>query len=396
MITPELWIIPVAQLATAGLVVFLATHVARAESALLLNLRSTPEHEDSAAVRDARVFPRAALTALWLCRDILLASSVAAGLILTPEAPWTAGILVGLAWASSMVTRKRAQKNPPAMQGRIWAMVGLLLPLSRALRVIGQDAARGQADADDGTFTEDEENVAWSHELEPDERDLLANVRSFGSRSVHEVMTPRVDIFSLPIDISAESLIAKVDEARFARIPIRRDNDEEIAGILYVKDLLGRNLEKDFDLEALLHPVEIVAPDTQVDTAFRELKRRKTHLGMIFDDLGSLIGLVTMEDLLEELFGEIRDEGDENEVPDYIRVGDNLLVSGRLPIQELSELLDRPIETDGSTSTVGGLLMAEFGRIPRVAETVSIDGLRFIVERREGTVLRRVRVEPES
>ena len=209
-------------------------------------------------------------------------------------------------------------------------------------------------------------------------------------------MTPRVDIFSLPIDISAESLIAKVDEARFARIPIRRDNDEEIAGILYVKDLLGRNLEKDFDLEALLHPVEVVAPDTQVDTAFRELKRRKTHLGMVFDDLGSLIGLVTMEDLLEELFGEIRDEGDEDEVPDYVRAGDNLLVSGRLPIQELSELLDRPIETDGSTSTVGGLLMAEVGRIPRVAETVSIDGLRFVVERREGTVLRRVRVEPES
>ena len=99
---------------------------------------------------------------------------------------------------------------------------------------------------------------------------------------------------------------------------------------------------------------------------------------------------------VEENEEALENEGDEDEVPDYIRAGDNLLVSGRLPIQELSELLDRPIETDGSTSTVGGLLMAELGRIPRVAETVSIDGLRFIVERREGTVLRRVRVEPVS
>ena len=394
--TAGVWILPLAQVLTAGLIIWLAWQVARAESALLLNLRSTPEHEDSSAVRDARVFPRAALTALWLCRDMILAAAVVAGLILTPDVPWTAAILVLLAWASSMATRKRARKHPPAMQGRIWGLVALLLPLSRAMRVMGQDAARRQADGLDGNFTEDEENVAWSHELEPEERDLLANVRSFGSRSVHEVMTPRVDIFSLPIDISAESLIAKVDEARFARIPIRRDNDEEIAGILYVKDLLGRNLEKDFDLEALLHPVEIVAPDTQVDTAFRELKRRKTHLGMVFDDLGSLIGLVTMEDLLEELFGEIRDEGDNHEIPDYVRSGDNLLVSGRLPIQELSELLDRPIETDGSSSTIGGLLMAEAGRIPRVAETVVVDGLRFVVERREGTVLRRVRVEPEA
>jgi CBS domain containing-hemolysin-like protein len=79
-----------------------------------------------------------------------------------------------------------------------------------------------------------------------------------------------------------------------------------------------------------------------------------------------------------------------------VRVGDNLLVSGRLPVQELAKLLDRPIETDGSASTVGGLLMAELGRIPRVAETVQVDGLRFVVERREGTVLRRVRVEPVS
>jgi CBS domain containing-hemolysin-like protein len=116
------------------------------------------------------------------------------------------------------------------------------------------------------------------------------------------------------------------------------------------------------------------------------------HLALVIDSLGTLVGLVTLEDLLEELFGEIRDESDLHE-PGVERHGNALLVPGRLPVAELALALDRPIETDGQT-TVGGLLMAHAGKIPRVAEEITFDGLRFTVERREGTILRRVRVEP--
>ena len=385
--------IPVVQFAIGVALILLSRMLAKAEATLLFHLRRQPENEDSPAIRDIRAFPSAALTALWLCRDALLATGAALGLLLTPHTPWLAGAFVLLIWATAMFERRRNQAEEIRMKGRIWDLIGLLLPLGRALRVIGQDVARQQTSSAESAYAEDEENVAWNHDLEPEERDLMANVRSFGSRSVREVMTPRIDIFSLSLQIPGDRLIQAVDEARFARVPIHRGDDEEIVGILYVKDLLGQKISADFDLETLLHPVEIVAPDMQVDTAFRQLKRRKTHLAMVFDDLGTLIGLVTMEDMLEELFGEIRDEGDPAEIPDYIQSGENLLVSGRLPVQELVELLARPIETEGSSSTVSGLLMEQAGRIPRVGEIVAVDGLRFVVERREGNVLRRVRVE---
>lgn len=374
----------------------LAGTIASAEAALLRNLRGPAGNHEPAEIRDARAFPRASLTALWLCRDANLALAAAAGLLIVPASPLPAAALVVLAWVSSLIARKRTRRRNSPMQGRIWRVVQKLLPMTRALRVLGHDVARRQSPGAMEHLADEEEQAARAHELDADERELLANVRSFGSRQVRDVMTPRVDMFWLPLDLGLAELIHEVDEARFARIPIRRDDGEEIAGILYAKDLLGKTLDSDFNLESLLHPVELIFPETAVDVAFRELRERKTHLALVFDDLGSLIGLVTMEDLLEELFGEIRDEGDSAELPDHIRQGDSLIVSGRLPIQKLGEILDRPIQTEAEPTTVGGLMMAESGRIPRVAESVTIDGLRFTVERREGTVLRRVRVETDS
>ena len=200
-------------------------------------------------------------------------------------------------------------------------------------------------------------------------------------------------MFCLPIDIPIDELIREVDEVRFARIPIRRDDEEEISGILYVKDLLGKKADGDLDLESLLHPVEIVAPETAVDSAFRELRQRKTHLALVYDDLGSLIG--TGND-----GGSPRRTLRRNPGRKRRRRTSRLHPPGRwsdrvreTPMLELAEVLKRSIEIEGEPTTVGGMLMSEAGRIPRVAEAITVDGLRFTVERREGTVLRRIRVE---
>ena len=174
---------------------------------------------------------------------------------------------------------------------------------------------------------------------------------------------------------------------------IHRDDKDHVVGILYVRYLLGRRLDESFHLEGILHRATVVSPDARVDQAFRELRRARVHLALVYDDLGTLLGLVTMEDLLEELFGEIRDESDEAE-PRVERIGNALVVSGRLPISELENALQRQMNVSGDETTVGGVLMASAGQIPRVAEQHTIDGLRFTVERREGNVLRRVRVEP--
>ena len=115
-------------------------------------------------------------------------------------------------------------------------------------------------------------------------------------------------------------------------------------------------------------------------------------IALVVDELGSLAGLITLEDLLEEIFGEIRDESDPIE-PGIEQQGQSLVVPGRLTVAELATTLDRSIQSGGEDTTVGGLIMENAGKIPRVAEALLIDGLRFTVEEREGTVLRRVRVE---
>ena len=220
-------------------------------------------------------------------------------------------------------------------------------------------------------------------------------MRSFGSRQVKDVLTPRVDLFWLPEDISPGALLAAVDEARFARIPVHGTQTDDIVGILYAKDLVGRDLNEDFKLAEILHAPTVVAPELPVDEAFNQLRRKKVHIALVIDEFGTLAGLVTLEDLLEELFGEIRDESDLAE-PGIERCGQALVVPGRLPINELATALDRSIEGGEDETTVGGLLMETAGRIPRVADELTIDGLRFTIERREGTILRRVRVEPAT
>ena len=166
-------------------------------------------------------------------------------------------------------------------------------------------------------------------------------------------------------------------------------------GILYIKDLVGRELGPDFDFRSLLHPPTIVSPDLPVDEAFRQMLQKKVHVALVIDELGTLDGLITLEDLLEELFGEIRDESDDPS-PAIERYGGTLVVPGRLPVSELATALDRTIDSTEDETTVGGLLMGAAGRIPRVADQLTIDGLRFTIERREGTILRKIRVDPAA
>jgi len=282
------------------------------------------------------------------------------------------------------------------MRGPVWRAVVNLAPIAR----LGMSAARfanarlGRRKLD-GFIQGDHEQPDPGEEsvLEPEERELLVKVRAFGSRQVREVMTPRIDVFSLSEETPPRELLAQVDEARFARVPIYRGEKDNVVGILYVKDLIGRDVDASFDLAPLLHRPFVVPPEKPVDEVFRELRKSKVHLALVIDELGSLVGLVSMEDLLEELFGEIRDESDASE-PGIERHGEALVVPGRLPLSELSTTLGRPVPAAGDETTVSGLLMATAGRIPRVADQITAAGLRFTVERREGTVLRRVRVEP--
>jgi putative hemolysin len=145
-------------------------------------------------------------------------------------------------------------------------------------------------------------------------RELLDRVRALRQRPVRAVMTPRVRVVALPTDLGGPALLATLREQRFSRIPVYRGERDNVVGVLYAKDLLGRDVKAPgFRLEPFLRPPVFVPLGLRAGDVFRELRRRKVHLALVVDEYGGIAGLVTMEDLLEELFGEIRDEYDEAE-----------------------------------------------------------------------------------
>src|SRR5436309_537401 len=145
-------------------------------------------------------------------------------------------------------------------------------------------------------------------------RQLLARVRALGQRPVRAVMTPRVRVAALPVDVGGAALLAALREQRFSRVPVYRGERDNVVGVLYAKDLLGRDASAPgFRLEPFLRPPAFLPLGMRAGDVFGELRRREVHLALVGDEYGRIAGLVTMEDLLEELFGEIRDEYDEAE-----------------------------------------------------------------------------------
>jgi putative hemolysin len=163
--------------------------------------------------------------------------------------------------------------------------------------------------AADGSVEEGEEAALDAHG-----RALLQRVRALRQRPVRQVMTPRVRIVALPVDLPGPALLPALREQRFSRIPVYRGERDNVVGVLYAKDLLGRDVNAPgFRLEPFLRPAVFIPVGMPAGDVFRELRRRRVHLALVVDEYGGIAGLVTMEDLLEELFGEIRDEYDEAE-----------------------------------------------------------------------------------
>jgi CBS domain containing-hemolysin-like protein len=237
------------------------------------------------------------------------AGAVAGGLCFLAAgvfAPAVGGLLPATmaARASEIVTRLvavlRRPLERPAVVVAEWLTGERGLPPQSLLRF-----------AADGTVDEGEEAA-----LDARSRGLLTRVRAFRQRPVRAVMTPRVRVVAMEADASGPTVLAALREHRFSRMPVFRGERDNVVGVLYAKDLLGRDpAGPGFRLESFLRPPTFVPLGMRAGDVFRELRRRRVHLAHVVDEYGGLAGLVTMEDLLEELFGEIRDEYDEAAEP---------------------------------------------------------------------------------
>lgn len=343
----------------------------------------------------------------------ILMSSVMAGVfiyLLGDKGKWTAIAVMtpALLIFGETIPKTLAKVNPirfsslvsPLMTAiyRIETPVVVFLDWAsgRIIRILGfgEQESRGLLESEFRTLIDVglEEGV-----LDKSQRDLIHRVFELGDTAVADIMTPRVDMFCLPWDTPADRLKSEIINYAYSRIPVYKGNPDNITGVLYAKDMLtGLAGGKDFTgMEPLLRRPYFVPLERTAGSLLKDFQKKKMHLAIVVDEYGGISGLVTMEDILESLFGDIYDERDTRESL-YHRVDERtILVSGGMSVEGFNALAGSSISTE-DFDTVGGYVFHLFGRLPVKGETISSDGLVFRVERMGKARILRLRVTMEK
>jgi CBS domain containing-hemolysin-like protein len=257
-----------------------------------------------------------------------------------------------------------------------------------------RDPHRGRS----GNVTESEllamADVAHADEvIEPEERAYIHSVIEFGDSVVREVMVPRPDMVTLEASSTVSAALESALAAGYSRLPAHQHNIDDVIGVAYTKDLVLAEREGHGadEVRAHVRPATFVPETKRLTGLLRDMQDQKFHLAIVVDEYGGTAGLVTLEDLIEELIGEIVDEFDAEE-PSVDRLADGSVeVDGRMSVDDAEELLGVPLP-QGAWDTVGGLVLDLAGRVPREREAVEAGGFRFVVQRVQGRRIQRVRV----
>ena len=235
------------------------------------------------------------------------------------------------------------------------------------------------------------EAAAAGAAIESEERDLIESVFALGDTIIREVMVPRTDMVTVDAVKGVSEILDLVSNKGFSRLPVVGDGIDDIVGILMVKDLLGERPGGEELIGRLMRPAWFVPETKHADELLREMQVGRPHLAVVVDEYGGTAGLVTLEDLVEELVGEIVDEFDKEEPLFEPTDGGGLIVHGRMPVDQLESLIDAELD-DGDWDTVGGLIFNTLGHVPEIGESVDNGQIRFGVERMEGRRITRVRL----
>ncbi len=220
--------------------------------------------------------------------------------------------------------------------------------------------------------------------LQKEERQLLKNTLELREAMVRRVMIPRTQMLAAADNLTSDELFKYLAESPFSRLPLYRGNIDNIVGVVHLKDLLclSQHLEHK-NVADVTRPVPFFPETTPVKTVFSILQRRHLQIAIVLDEYGGTAGMVTLEDLIEEIFGEIQDEFDVH-VPSYRLVGENqLFVRGDMLVEDLNEILDVALP-DEELDTVGGLVLNMFGVVPTTGDEITIEGVMFRVEKMRG------------
>ncbi len=230
--------------------------------------------------------------------------------------------------------------------------------------------------------------------LQEERSEMIRGVQELGETTVKEVMVPRTDTFFVPITATREEMFASVVEAGHSRIPVYRGSIDDVVGVLYAKDLLRfLVVGEEYSLPALLRKPFFVPETKRIDSLLREFRKRHVHIAIAVDEYGGVSGIVCLEDIIEEIVGNIQDEFDE-EREDIVELGDgSLLCDARVNLEDLNAASELALPADAFDS-LGGYVFDLFGRIPLRGESIEGHGAEFTVQEIEGHRIELVRVEP--
>src|SRR4030067_699883 len=258
----------------------------------------------------------------------------------------------------------------------------------------------GEMPSPEGSFVTEEEIKILLKEggekgiFEKSEQDLIHSVFEFVTTTAKEIMVPRPKIKAIAIDTPLEKVIDTVIECGFSRFPVYDVSLDDIKGILYEKDLLDiRNKLQDIQLKDLLRPVYFVPETKKIDTLLKELQRRRMHMAIVIKEYGNVEGLVNMEDVIEEIVGEIEDEYDFEDRPVKVLKDGSMIIDASLPIRDLREQNQLAIEESEDYETLAGLVLSLLQRMPRGGEIVKYGDYKLTIVDIEGNRISKVKLE---
>jgi CBS domain containing-hemolysin-like protein len=300
----------------------------------------------------------------------------------------TAAVMTVLIYvAAGIVPRSLGQRSAvrvATVAASVLAPVTRLLgPLSRLL-LPGGAAGRGGPPGSEEDLRGLVDLLEQRRVIQPDERAMIHSVFELGDTIVREVMVPRTDMVFVERGKTLRQALSLALRSGFSRIPVIGENEDDIVGIAYLKDIVtrsyehreGESVEK---VDSIMRPATFVPESKPIDALLREMQARQIHLAIVIDEYGGTAGLVTIEDILEEIVGEIADEYDKEQPPvEWLGEG-RARVTARLPVEELAELFGVRIEAE-DVETVGGLLAQRLGRVPIAGSVATVAGLRLTAE----------------
>jgi CBS domain containing-hemolysin-like protein len=230
--------------------------------------------------------------------------------------------------------------------------------------------------------------------LEREERQMIYSIFQFGNTLAREIMVPRMDMLAFEVSISLTQAVKAFTQTGHSRVPVYENAIDNIIGLLYAKDLLHgiQDGRKKANVRDLLRPAYFVPDTKKADTLLAEMQAQRIHMAIVVDEYGGVAGLVTLEDIIEEIIGEIQDEYDLSEEELVQQDGDEYVFLGRIDLDQFNEVMDSNIPKIES-DTLAGFLYDRFGRVPHDGESIQTDGLLLTVEQVMGRRIRRVRAQ---